>query len=100
LENLILWEINTDYDPRDPKERFKLHMQLLEVVKADVESGVHSAWGMSAGGHSGYMTSELQGEKLYMSLAKFMPLIKFTVTPMLSIDETISSAKQMQKQAR
>jgi hypothetical protein len=100
LENLILWESNTEFLPRDPKERFKLHMQMLEAVKADIDSGVHSAWGMSPGGSSGYAISKLQGEKLFMALSKFSPNISFTVEPMLSIDETISSMKQMQKQAR
>jgi hypothetical protein len=100
LENLILWEVNTEFYPRDPKELFKLQMQMLEAVKADVDSGVHSAWGMGAGGGSGYAVTKLQGEELFMSLSKFTPVISFTVEPMLSIDEAISSMKQIQKQAR
>ena len=98
MENLILWEMNPDFQPRDAAERIKAQMQMLEAVKADFEKGVHTAWGMSTSGNNGYAITKLQGEQLFMTLAKFMPAVNFKTTPMLSVDECISCMTQIQKQ--
>jgi hypothetical protein len=98
MVNLILWEQYPALLPTDPAERMKVQMQMLMMVKDDVAKGVHSSWGMSPSGRHGYALTDLDGDKLFATLARFTAYVKFTVLPMISIDAALAVMKQMQAQ--
>jgi hypothetical protein len=98
MVNLILWELYSTLIPTDPVERMKALMQMLTMVKDDVTKGVHSSWGMSPTGRHGYALTDLDGDKLFAALTPFTTYVKFTVKPMIAVDEAIAVMKQMQAQ--
>jgi len=101
MENLLIWEVETGFLPEDRVERFKIQWKLLEEAKKDLTNGVNTAWGMSpAGGVSGYALTKLTGDNLFKALSKYAPYIRFEVMPVISVDEAISSMKEMQKQMK
>jgi hypothetical protein len=98
MVNLVLWEVNSEFTPKDPAKRMKLQMQMLSQVKENLEKGLHISWGMSPGGSTGYALTKLDGDKLFATLGRFSPNVKFTVKPMISVDEAIAVLKQTQAQ--
>ena len=96
MKNLILWEINSTLIPTDPKERMKLMMTMLEMVKKDVDSG-DIEWGASPSGNRGYVVSEQDEKEIYARAMMFSPYAKFEVVPMLSVGEAIDALKKIQQ---
>jgi hypothetical protein len=94
--NLILWEVDPIFTPQIPEEQFKKWTQLQQWVKADLASGKMTTWGASVSG-DGFALSELDGKDLYLTLAKYTPLIKFTVKQMLSLDDITDAMQTMQQ---
>ena len=45
-KTLIKWQLNTQLIPVDPKQRFEAWMKMMEMVKADLESGTLTSWGI------------------------------------------------------
>ncbi len=75
MEKLILWEIDGLFTPKDPEERMKHTMQMIEFVKADQGSGEHTSWGASIGGGHGYALTDKDEKEVFGSLTKFSPNI-------------------------
>jgi hypothetical protein len=98
LVNLIIWKVDPTFTPRTPEERLKLWEQLQQLTKADLASGAASAWGVAVGGMEGFALTELDGEDLYLMIAKYSPICKFTVKKMLSIDEALDATQKMKQQ--
>jgi hypothetical protein len=98
LVNLILWKTDPAFLPRTPEERLNMIEQMQQMTKADLASGAASAWGIAIGGADGYAISDLDGEELYLALAKYSPIVKFTIKKMLSIDEAIDATEKMKQQ--
>jgi hypothetical protein len=96
LEKLILFEAEYLHIPVDPEVRMKTWMQMLQLVKADLESGKDKAWGISPSGDHGYSITERDEAEIMVDLARFMPVVKFKVETMLSVDECIAALKKMQ----
>jgi len=99
LEKLVLFEANPALIPVDPEERMKMWMQMLQLIKADLESGRDKAWGIAPSGDHGYSITEADESEIMIDLARFSPYVKFKVETMLSVDECMSCLKQMQEQA-
>jgi len=53
VKALILWEANIAHTPKDPEERMKLWMSMLESVGAGVDSGETEMGGISLSGIKG-----------------------------------------------
>jgi hypothetical protein len=83
--------------PSDPEERMKLMMSLGEDVKKSLASGETKMWGMSVGGGKGFSISEGDPKDIFTRAARLMPLVKFKVKPMLTIDEVMDVMKEMQQ---
>jgi hypothetical protein len=97
LVNLILWKIDSTFTPRTQEERLKLIETMQQMAKGDLENGSASAWGIAFGGTEGYALSDLDGEDLYLALAKYSPNVIFTVKKMLSVDEVINATEKMKQ---
>ncbi len=96
MEKLILWEVDESFAPKDPEERMKHIIQMCELVKADLESGTHTNWGIAPGGGHGYALTDKDEKEVFGSLTKFSPNIKFKVESMISIDDLIALLKSAQ----
>jgi hypothetical protein len=91
---LILWEPTPVALPTNLKDLIKIRLQMLEVVKADLQKGIHSDWGLSADGSQGYAISEGTEQEIFTALGKFAPYITFKAIPVLSVDEVIAFNQQ------
>ncbi|MCW4040693.1 MAG: hypothetical protein NWE83_08075 [Candidatus Bathyarchaeota archaeon] len=91
---LILWEPAPIALPTNLKDLNKLRLQMLEVVKADIQKGIHTDWGLSADGTQGYAISEGTEQEIFTALGKFAPYITFKAIPVLSVDEVIAFNQQ------
>ncbi len=91
----VKWEFDRIQIPRDPAERVKLWMAMLEMVKDGLNTGVIKDWGMFSGGEGGYSVGEFKTEAEHFAyLMRWMPTIKFEVQPILTVDQTIEAIKK------
>jgi len=91
----LKWQINPQWTPATPEERVKLWLSLLEMVKADIQTGKAKDWGNVPGEASGYSIREDASEAdLFTALLKWMPYVAFEVKPVLTVDQTIESIKK------
>jgi len=97
VKTLILWEANIAHTPKDPEERMKLWMRMLESVKAGVDSGETEMWGISLSGDKGFSISSLSEQEIFANLASYSPYVKFKILKMLSVDEAIAAVKELAK---
>jgi hypothetical protein len=98
MKTLLLWESNTAFIPKDPKERIALWMRMLQSVKTAIDSGITETWGISPSGDKGFSITNQNEQELLTSLTAYSPYVKFKVLKMLSIDEAIAAVKELQKQ--
>ena len=94
---LLLSEMNYSALPTDPKERGKVTEPFMEIVKKDLDSGAIIMWGMSPGGHRGFVVSKQDPKELLAKASTFIPYVKFEVLPMLSFGEVMDVMKEMQQ---
>jgi hypothetical protein len=96
MTTLVLWEADNSLSPRDPEERMKHVVSMLEAVKKSVDKGQMKMWGMSPGGGYGYCIMEQSGNELFAQLAPYYPYVQFKIKPMISVDEVLGTLKAMQ----
>jgi len=72
----------------------KARMKLLEMVKAELNAGRLSEWGMFSNGMDGYAITELSEEDILATLLKWMPVVKYKVILALNIHQTIEALKR------
>ena len=81
---------------KDIEERIKNQETMLDMIKADLASGLLKDWGMFPGESCGYAISEPKSEEeLAAFLMKFTPYVHFEVRPILSVDQTTRSMKKV-----
>ena len=91
----VRWQLNPQWTPATPEERVKLWLGLLEMVKADFQTGKVKDWGNVPGEARGYTIREDASEAdLFTALLKWMPYVNFEVRPVLTIDQTVESIKK------
>jgi hypothetical protein len=90
---LLLWEINREFMPEDPKEASALVVSMAEKVKRGIEDGRTVDWGMFIDGDQGYSISQLEPQDLYLRLQQFWPYVRFEVHEVLSVDDLIRTHK-------
>ena len=85
------WKMNQSTCPATPEERAKVYQSLLAMVKADMNAGRITDWGVFAGGNEGYSISELSEADLFTAQLKYDPYVIFEVSPVLSTDQVMES---------
>jgi hypothetical protein len=93
---LITWEMDRSFTPTDPAERIKMTLQLCDMVKEHIKTGVLKTWGVNPGGHNGFGISEKDEKEILAMASMYIPYVKFTVEAMLSIEEVVATLKAMQ----
>jgi hypothetical protein len=94
---LILSEMDYSKLPVDTAERWKILMPFGEMIKKDMDSGELLMYGSSPSGRRGFMVSKQSPKEIYAKLSLSAPYVKTEVLPMLSLDEVMEVAKEMQK---
>ena len=97
MMKLITWEMDRSRESTDPAERAKHAMKMCEMVKKSMEKGGFKMWGMNPGGNHGFAVSDSDEKEILAYNARYIPYVKFSVEPMLDIDEVISTLTAMQK---
>jgi hypothetical protein len=93
---LVLWEINPDKAPVDPKERGAAWIAMANMVKQDMKDGKITDWGLFAGeSDKGFNVSSMTEVELSKSLQRYYPYVTFKVSQILSIDQAIEVAKSL-----
>ena len=95
---LVIWQANPNLIPADQVERFKLWLKMLELTKADLQSGKDQDWGMSADLSMGYAITEQNDKEIFADLMRFSPMVQFTIHPVLSVDEIMEIVKKASEQ--
>jgi hypothetical protein len=90
----IKWWVNVQKLPNTPQEAGKLHLAMLEMVKADMRDGRMIDWGQFSNGANGYCIGDLSEQDLFGIMLKYMPVIGFDVFPVLSVDQSIEEIKK------
>jgi hypothetical protein len=96
----LRWHFNPTALPENPEERGKLLVSMLEAVKADLNSGVLTDWGVCSDpkgcsdSSEGYMLAETDENTLRTTIRKWSPYIIFDTSPVMTVDQTIASMKQ------
>ena len=92
---LLLWELNRDKMPDDPKVRGEGWAMMLEMIKQDLEAGIDTDWGCFVGETKGYTVSESDPVELMKLMQRFAPYVVFEARQVLSVDDVIEVAKSI-----
>ena len=90
----IKWWVNVDKLPNTPQEAGKLHLQMLEMVKADMSDTRLKDWGQFSNGACGYCIAEMSEQDIFSIMLKYMPVIGFELSPVLSVDQSMDLLKK------
>lgn len=88
------WHINPLTVPVSPEERGKLWITMLEMVKADLKSGVLTDWGVGPDSSEGYALAETDEVSLNAEIIKWLPHIVYDIRPVLSVDQVLGNIKK------
>jgi hypothetical protein len=88
------WWVNLELLPKTPQEVGKLQLDMLEMVKADITDPRLIDWGQFGSGACGYCIAEMSEQEIFVLMLKFLPVIGFELSPVLSVDQTIDEIKK------
>jgi len=92
---LILWELNLDKAPDDPKERGAGWLAMMEMIKEEIKEGRTTDWGCFVGETKGYTVGEQSDVELAKELQRYFPFVTFEVRPVMSVDQIAEVAKSL-----
>ena len=83
----MLWEVDHNRTPIDPKERGIQYGGMLAMVKQYIEEGMILDHGTFVGEGKGYAIFEGAMVELSKMTEKFVPFVKFKVHPIVSVSQ-------------
>ena len=84
---LLLWEMNKNLVPIDPKERSTGWGTLLALVKKDLSKGLMKDWGAFPGENRGYLVAEGSQLDVLKMTQQYTPYVNFKVHPVSAVGE-------------
>jgi hypothetical protein len=70
-------------------------MMMLDMVKADIKSGIIQDFGIRSGESSGYgVSGDMSAEELNAWLMKWTPYVKFEANPVISVEQQKAALKK------
>ena len=94
---LIMWEMDPAKIPQNPKERAQLWSPMVQMVRDSMKSGMTKDWGSFLGETRGYSVGEGTEVELAKMLQQYVPFVRFTTHPILTLDD---NAKMMEDMAK
>ena len=76
---LVLWEVDQNKIPVNPKERGEGWGMLMAMVRQDIEKGLTKDWGAFVGETKGYSINEGTEVEVMNGLQQYMPFCFFKV---------------------
>ena len=92
---LLLWSLNLDLIPADPKERASGWAMLMEMVKQDLSKGLAKDWGAFPGENKGYCILEGSILDVMKMSQQYAPYVRFEVHPVAAVSEIGELLKHM-----
>jgi hypothetical protein len=84
---LVIWELDETKIPMGPEERKAIWQGSLAMVKQDIASGMTKDWGIFTGQTNGFAISEGTEEEVHAAMMKYVPMVRFKVHQLLSVDQ-------------
>ena len=84
---LLIWSLNNDLVPTDPKERASGWGMLMKMVKQDLNTGIAKDWGSFPGENMGYCIVEGNHLDVMKMTQQYAPYVGFEVHAAASIDD-------------
>jgi hypothetical protein len=84
---LVLWEVDQNRTPIDPKDRGEGWGLLMSMVGQDMEKGYVKDWGAYSGESRGYAIYDTTKIELMNALQQYVPFCHFKVHPISSVSE-------------
>lgn len=91
---LTMWKMNPDMVPKDPEERMKLWLSMMDMIKASLRSGEILDWGEFCDLSGGYTISEGDDMDHLIGLMRYTPYVIFDAKPVLSADQVIEAIRK------
>ena len=88
------WWVNVELLPKTLEEVGKLQLAMLEMVKAELSDRRWIDWGQFGSGACGYSIVEMSEQEIFGKMLKYVPVIGFELSPVLSVDQTIDEIKK------
>ncbi len=85
---LILWEIDSNRAPENPKERGEAWDFLVNIVKHDMEEGPGVDWGAFVGSDKGFSIAEGSELDINIMVQQYYPFVKFKTYPIATLNQT------------
>lgn len=84
---LMLWKIDKDKIPLDPKERAQGWLMLMGLIRKDFEKGNLKDWGAFPGEINGYAVIEGNEVEVELLSNQYIPLVFFELHPAATADQ-------------
>jgi hypothetical protein len=94
---LMEWELDATKIPVNPQERAAAWLPMLQMVKQDMQSGVIKEWGAYIGELKGFGVGEGSEEAVASMNQKYIPYVRFTAHPFITVDQMEKLMKEMSK---
>jgi len=92
---LMLWEIDPNKAPVNPKERGVAWTGMLNIIKQYMQEGKVLDWGVCPGEARGYCISTMPELDLAKFVQRFYPNVTFKVNQVMTVDQTLELAKSL-----
>ena len=90
----VKWWADSAKMPDTPQKVMELAVKMREMVKADLSAGMFTDWGQFSNGREGYVISDASAEDLYATMLKYAPVVAYTVSPVLNVDQSMEATKK------
>jgi hypothetical protein len=84
---LVLWEIDKDKIPLDPKQRADGWLMLMGLIRKDFERGFLKDWGSFISEINGYAVIEGTEVEVELFTNQYLPLVFFEIHPIATADQ-------------
>lgn len=92
---LMIWDLNLEHTPVDPKERGAGYELLIAMIKQDMERGLTKDWGNFVGEGSGYAVVEGSEVEVNKMVQLYTPYVRFRTHPVISLDQVNEVIKSL-----
>ena len=92
---MVLWEVDTNRTPEDPKAKKAQWLGFQELMVKQLKEGAVKEWGEFAGELNGYVIFEGSAVDLHTQNISWVPFVKLTTKEVLTIDKVNKATKAL-----
>jgi hypothetical protein len=91
----MIWEVDSNRIPVNPKERGAAWLAMTNMIKQDLKEGTTTDWGSFVGETKGYAVSKMTEVELGKHLQRFVPYVTFEVHQVVDVDQVADLARSL-----